>query len=96
MNPSISLATVYKTLDSFRKVGLIQEINVGDDKSRYDAKCEEHIHIVCTTCNNVFDVFEIDSLHMIKEEVIQKTDFSIDFHQAILYGTCSACQNEDD
>jgi len=91
LNPSISLATVYKTLDSLKKVDLIKEINIGDDKSRYDANSDSHAHIVCTACYTILDMHDIDSLQMVREEVIKKSDYDINFDQIIFYGVCPEC-----
>ncbi len=45
-NPTMSLATVYKTLDYFKQLGLVQELNVGEPSSRYDAVMKCHPHTV--------------------------------------------------
>ena len=39
-NPTMSLATVYKTLDSFESVQLVQQLNVGEGYARYDAEID--------------------------------------------------------
>ena len=57
-NPTMSLATVYKTLDFFKQLGLVQELNVGESSSRYDAVVRCHPHTVCRICGRV------DDLHM--------------------------------
>ena len=49
-NPTMSLATVYKTLDFFKQLGLVQELNVGESSSRYDAVVRCHPHTVCRIC----------------------------------------------
>ena len=48
--PTMSLATVYKTLDILCTVGLAQELNVGEDAFRYDANTSNHPHVRCTVC----------------------------------------------
>ena len=45
-NPTMSLATVYKTLDFFKQLGLVQELNVGESSSRYDAVVRCHPRII--------------------------------------------------
>ena len=49
-NPTMSLATVYKTLDFFKHLRLVQELNVGEGSARYDAQVHCHPHTVCTVC----------------------------------------------
>src|SRR5258708_2631534 len=40
--PSLSLATIYKTLDAFEEVGLIRAVPVVSEKRRYDANVDPH------------------------------------------------------
>ena len=46
-NPTMSLATVYKTLEIFANIGLVKILDVGDDASHYDWDTHEHSHIRC-------------------------------------------------
>ncbi len=54
--PSISLATIYKTLDRFEKLGLIAKVNVLHETARYDPRTEHHHHVVCVDCKRCEDV----------------------------------------
>ena len=90
-NPTMSLATVYKTLDSFAKVGLVQELSVGDGCSHYDAFTHSHPHIICTSCGKVMDL-EVESLSHLKDAVAPYTDFHIESEKLFFYGTCPQCQ----
>ncbi|MGL4791026.1 MAG: Fur family transcriptional regulator [Anaerotignaceae bacterium] len=93
-NPTMSLATVYKTLDSFKTKGLVQELSVGNGKSNYDATIHPHPHLVCTNCNQIFD-FELPNSNLLEElrlSVAEKTDFNICSEQITFYGTCRNCK----
>lgn len=90
-HPTMSLATVYKTLDTLKKAGLVQEFNVGEDSFRYDANVNTHPHMICLTCHQVFDL-HTDKLQDIKKYVEPETDFDIDFEKVFFYGTCAKCQ----
>lgn len=74
-NPTISLATVYKTLDSFRSVGLVQELSVGNGRSNYDAAVHTHPHIVCTCCNAIED-FDLENIAALHQEAAEKNGLS--------------------
>lgn len=89
--PTMSLATVYKTLDSFKKNNLIQEINVGEDSFRYDSTINSHPHIICTKCHGVFDM-ESTYLKNIRKHVSKETDFKLTGEQLYFYGVCPKCQ----
>lgn len=92
-HPTMSLATVYKTLDALVKASLVQQINVGEDSFRYDANTCSHPHIICTKCHQVFDL-EQDCLPNLKALVTEKTHFALSHEQLYFYGTCPDCQSE--
>lgn len=89
-NPTMSLATVYKTLDFFKHLGLVQELNVGEASSRYDAVVKCHPHTVCTICGRVADL-EIEELTDLHKKLTQQLDFEVECEQLILYGKCAEC-----
>ena len=52
----MSLATVYKSLDAFCEIGIVRELNVGEEAFRYDADISVHPHVRCISCDKVADV----------------------------------------
>lgn len=94
-NPTMSLATVYKTLDYFKHLGLVQELNVGEASSRYDATVKCHPHTVCTCCGKVADLY-CDALTNLHEIYADQLDFDVTCEQLIFYGTCSECRSKKD
>ena len=54
-NPSISLGTVYKTLETLVESQLAQKVPVSENKMRYDARMESHHHIYCTNTGEIID-----------------------------------------
>jgi Fur family peroxide stress response transcriptional regulator len=91
----MSLATVYKTLDVFKKSELIQELNPSGNVYRYDANVSAHPHAVCLECGNVYDLhthlFD-DAINKMQTE----TDFNILSEKIYFYGICSQCNNHLD
>lgn len=63
-NPTLSLGTVYKTLDTFTDVGLIERIPSEGGKMRYDANLTPHNHIFCKESEEIIDLYdeELDGL----------------------------------
>lgn len=90
-NPTMSLATVYKTLDYFKQLNLVQELNVGEASSRYDALVHCHPHTVCSRCGQVEDLF-MEDITEIHKKVAEKLHFQVESEQLILYGVCANCQ----
>jgi Fur family transcriptional regulator, peroxide stress response regulator len=52
----ISLATVYKALETLVSCGLAAKLSYGDDSARYDARTDDHYHSRCLKCGMVRDV----------------------------------------
>lgn len=55
-SPSLSLSTVYQTLETFLQRGLLRRIAGAGGKLRVDGTLQDHDHAVCRTCGAVFDV----------------------------------------
>jgi len=89
--PTMSLATVYKTLKTLVEVGLVQELNVGEGNFRYDANAEPHPHITCTNCGKVDDINEVD-LSYINDTVKDYTKYKILSSKVYFYGICPDCK----
>lgn len=56
-NPSISLGTVYKTLDTFVLAGLVTKVLTDEGNMRYDANLDYHNHIYCTNTKEIIDYY---------------------------------------
>lgn len=78
--PNISLATVYKNLNKLAALGLITEIPIPGETSRYDAKLDIHGHAVDTVDGRVYD-FDI-SATLLPDKVMGK---SVKAMQVIYY-----------
>ncbi|NKB66968.1 MAG: transcriptional repressor [Candidatus Latescibacteria bacterium] len=54
--PKISVATVYKSVESLVDVGLVKPIYLGHAATRYDASSQEHAHFRCIACSQIMDI----------------------------------------
>jgi Fe2+ or Zn2+ uptake regulation protein len=54
--PSLSLSTVYQTLDVFIRTGLCRRVSGLGDRLRVDGTPQDHDHAVCRMCRAIFDV----------------------------------------
>jgi len=71
-NPTLSLGTVYKTLESLEDGGLIKKIATPEGSTRYDAKMNFHHHLYCEKSQRIID-FEDDKLEtLIRKYLAQK------------------------
>ena len=91
--PSISLGTVYRSLEALVQEGHLLQIQQPGMATRYDARLEDHAHFVCDTCGKVFDVLAtLPDPKPIASKTLQGFEVlsaKIEFH-----GRCnSCCQN---
>ncbi len=89
--PSISFATVYKTLNVLRDANLILEFNVGGDCFRYDANVMSHPHFICKTCHEVSDLAMPSDTNFETILLTANKGFKIDHSDMYLYGVCNIC-----
>jgi Fe2+ or Zn2+ uptake regulation protein len=54
--PTISLRTVYQTLNDLASMGELEQLDLGTGSSRFDPNLEPHHHLVCEACGLVHDV----------------------------------------
>jgi Fe2+ or Zn2+ uptake regulation protein len=55
--PTVSLRTVYQTLNDLAAMGEIQHLDLGTGSSRFDPNLDPHHHLVCDECGAVHDVY---------------------------------------
>jgi len=72
-NPSISLATVYKTLEVFVNKNLIRKIKTEEDVMRYDPILEEHHHLYDQKNETIADYYN-DELNQIIRDYFRKNN----------------------
>jgi Fur family transcriptional regulator, peroxide stress response regulator len=90
--PTISLATVYKTLALLKENGEVLEIDLHED-SRYDGnKPYPHPHMVCTECNRIFDGDDALVFQKLNKEIEEKYNFQVSRFQILFYGICEDCR----
>ncbi|MDA8441156.1 MAG: Fur family transcriptional regulator [Peptococcaceae bacterium] len=95
-SPEIGLATVYRTVDLFAELGILQKMDFGDGRSRYEfTKQEEHHHhhLICINCHKVQE-FDDDLLETLEAMIARKNSFKIVDHDLKFYGICLSCQEQ--
>lgn len=91
--PTMSLATIYKTLKTLIELGLIQELNVGEDNFRFDANAHTHPHIMCLSCGRVDDIPDVD-FSFLNKDVEKYIGYTVEQQQLYFYGVCPECKNK--
>lgn len=92
--PTISLATVYKTLSLLKEEGEVLEIDLHDD-SHYDGnKPFPHPHLVCTRCRRILDADALFNHQQISQQIADTLGFQVTRQQIVFYGICPECQSK--
>ena len=89
--PTMSLATVYKTINLLKKEGEVLELGFSELGNRYDGnKPYPHPHVICTECGKIVDPSQLD-LEDITNKMMAETGFKIVSHRLDFMGICPDC-----
>lgn len=93
--PAISLATVYKSLETLVGCGLAVKLTYADHSARYDGNTDPHHHARCVACGRVLDLpGEIPDTDI--DELGRKAaGFTVTGYRLELSGYCSGCTPAD-
>ena len=82
---TISIATVYRTVKLLEEAGMIERLEFGDGRSRYEEAGEHHEHLVDVETGEVFEFYN-EELETLKEEIARKMGYDLIDHRLELYG----------
>lgn len=89
--PAVSLATVYKTLETLVEIGEIKVAVVSQGKTLYDTRLDKHHHFICSTCGYVEDVeMNLNCL----ETCFPKNQMGsnqVHYSEVVFHGLCAKC-----
>jgi len=92
--PSLSLATVYNTLDTLVSLGAVNVLgHAGDDHVHYDADMDPHVNLACVKCHKIIDI-PSEHVHHLDTEITQASGFKLLGARVLYYGLCPECQTE--
>jgi len=87
--PTISLRTVYQTLNELVALGEMQLFDVGTGAARFDPATGAHHHLVCTRCGAMSDVDHC--LAGLSLPARQRHGFTISGAEVVFRGLCAKC-----
>jgi Fur family ferric uptake transcriptional regulator len=82
---TISIATVYRTVKLLEESGVIEKLEFGDGRARYEEAREHHEHLVDVETGEVIEFFHAE-LEALKEEIAHKMGYELIDHNLELYG----------
>jgi Fe2+ or Zn2+ uptake regulation protein len=87
--PSISLRTVYQTLNDLAEMGEIQHLDLGTGSFRFDPNLDDHDHLVCEECGLIRDVALDTTDLVVAPDALD--GFAVRTVDVVFRGRCGAC-----
>ncbi len=87
----IGEVSIYRILNNLVKEGSACKIVTKDNVAHFDFTREDHIHLVCNSCNRIFDRYIGDNEKL--ADLIK--DFHIAKQDIVLYGICNECAKSE-
>jgi Fe2+ or Zn2+ uptake regulation protein len=91
--PSISLPTIYATLELFEGLGMVRRVQRAGT-TLFDPRADPHHHLICTVCGSIEDLdSELDTSEL--ERAADLHGFARERIEAVVHGRCAACRQVD-
>lgn len=93
-HPRIGRATIFRALDLFTSLHLVERVDLPAGDHAYVA-CDaaHHHHAICTTCGRSLDVEDL-GLSDVLGEIGRRSGFRVTAHRLEIFGLCAACQRD--
>ncbi len=86
VDPKISIATVYRTVKLFEEAGILEKLEFGDGRARYeDAERDHHDHLIDMNSGEVIE-FVDPEIEALQEKIAEKLGYRLKGHRLELYG----------
>ncbi|HEX4020393.1 MAG TPA: transcriptional repressor [Acidobacteriaceae bacterium] len=93
-DPNIDRATVYRTIELLKRLGMIDELDLmhlNGEKHYYEVKTQkDHLHLACFHCGAI-EEFASPTFERLKREIGAKNDFDIQVMRLEVGGVCRSC-----
>lgn len=93
--PPVGRASIYRALDQFEELGLVQRIEMTRGTAAYERiqpDGHHHHHAICRRCGKM-ETFEDRDLERVIDKVSGRMSFDISEHDVVLRGVCERCAN---
>ena len=89
--PTMSFATVYKTLESLKEKGCLRELTIDKERKHFDPDTARHHHLICIKCKRIVDIKKEFPIEMPAGDnnTFEVIDTNIEF-----YGICPGCKGK--
>ena len=96
INPYVSLATVYRTLELLQGMDLINQTNFGRSQAYFALKNHgPHHHLVCSQCGRI-EEFSDEVFDSVRRDLQARYGFQAHTDHMSIFGLCHSCQEVKD
>ena len=88
--PTISLRTVYQTLNDLAAMGELHALDLGTGSTRFDPNLDPHHHLVCDVCGRVEDLHR-DFPGVVAPSSGEAAGFEVTSTEIVFRGRCAGC-----
>ena len=86
LDPRISIATVYRSVKLFEESGILEKLEFGDGRARYeDAERDHHDHLIDMNSGEVIEFIDPD-IEALQEKIAERLCYRLKGHRLELYG----------
>ncbi|MEM7597262.1 MAG: Fur family transcriptional regulator [Pseudomonadota bacterium] len=86
VDPHISIATVYRTVKLFEEAGILDKLEFGDGRARYeDAERDHHDHLIDLQSGEVIEFVDAE-IEALQDKIARKLGYKLKGHKLELYG----------
>jgi Fur family ferric uptake transcriptional regulator len=93
-NKRIGLATVYRTMELFEKIGIVSRLSMENSSARYELIMYDklmHHHLICLKCGQLVELDDRIAEEF-KERILEDKGFEVADKSMKIYGYCSSCK----
>ena len=92
--PTISLRTVYQSLNDLSAMGELSALNLGTGSTRFDPTLDAHHHLVCDACGTIEDLHHVFPGVVLPPAAAE--GFEVHATEIVFRGRCESCAAHDD
>lgn len=90
--PSANYSSVFRAVTFLEQEGVVQRVEVGDGRSRYEPNSQHHDHVHCDRCGRVVEIEGDCLVRQVDRQISAMTGFSVSGHSLVFTGMCPDCQ----
>jgi Fur family ferric uptake transcriptional regulator len=90
--PTADFSTVFRAMQTLERTGLVDQVDLGDGKARYETRRDHHEHIRCTVCGTISEVPGC-VVEDVVAQIQRRTGYLVSSHQVVFAGVCRPCRS---